>query len=572
MFLRPVILIVDDETEHLSAMMNALARRYGGDYRVVSHLSHEAAIEDLDQMKDDGEAVALIIADQWMPGLTGLEFLMKASAIHPTAQRALLVNWGDRNASAEVLRGCATERLDNYIRKPWAPAEVHLYPVIGEFLANWTRAHGPRLELVRIVGEHPSARSTELRQQFEKNGIPHGFYSADSQEGQELLAKAGVEGSRLPVVILLDKHSLENPTNEQLWDALGASDVKGGEIECDVAIVGAGPGGLAAAVYSASEGLHTLVIECEAVGGQAGTSSLIRNYLGFPSGLSGADLANRAYEQAWLFGAKFMFARRAVKLEARGEKRILTLSDGTTVVARTIILATGAAYRRYEHPEVERFFGHGIEYTAIGDNRIVEGLDVYVAGGGNSAGQAVTHLAKRAKSVTLLVRSENLDKYMSDYLVQQITRAPNVTVMLNTEVVGAEGEHSLERIVLLNRKTGEKRVVDTPFLFALIGAVPPTDWIANQLFLDQKGFVVTGPRLLEMQAPWPYERAPYQYESSMPGVFCVGDSRHGSGKRLAAAVGEGSASMQNVHQYLLNPIPVSPRSESLNSPVLEPVD
>ncbi len=556
MVTRPVILVVDDEPEPLSAMISALARRYGGDYRVASHFSPETALADLETMKKEGEPVALMIADQWMPGTTGLEFLMKAGAMHPGAQRALLVNWGDRDASVEVLRGCATERLDNYIRKPWAPAEVHLYPVIGEFLANWTRAHGPRLELVRLVGEHPSARTTEIRQQFEKNGIPHGFYPADSKEGEELLAKAGVDGSKLPVVILLDGHSLEDPTSEQLWDALGASDVEGGEIECDVAIVGAGPGGLAAAVYAASEGFRTIVIECEAVGGQAGTSSLIRNYLGFPSGLSGAELANRAYEQAWLFGAKFMFARRADKLEPKGDKRMLTLSDGTTVIARVVILATGAAYRRYENPEVERFFGHGIEYTAIGDNRIVEGLDVFVAGGGNSAGQATTHLAKRAKSVTLLVRSENLDKYMSDYLVQQVNRAKNVNVMLNTEVVGAEGEHSLERLVLLNRKTGETQTVDAPFLFALIGAVPPTDWVADQLFLDQRGFVVTGPRLLELKAPWPYDRPPYQYETSLPGVFCVGDSRHGSGKRLAAAVGEGSASMQNVHQYLLAPIEV----------------
>lgn len=560
MISRPVILVVDDNPTDLSEMINALARRYGGDYRVSSHLSPESAFTELEKMLQDGEELALVIADQWMPGITGLEFLARAQSLHPKAQRALLVNWGDRDASVEVLRGCATERLDNYIRKPWAPAEVHLYPAVGERLANWTRTYGPRMEIVRVVGEHPSSRTTAIRQQLEKNGIPHGFYTVESKEAQELLKQAGIDASKLPIVFLLDGHALVDPSNEQLWDALGASDVQGGEIECDVAIVGGGPGGLAAAVYAASEGFSTLVIECEAVGGQAGTSSLIRNYLGFPSGLSGAELANRAYEQAWLFGAKFMFAREAVKLEVNGAKRILTLSDGTVVIANVVILATGAKYRRYEQPEIERFFGHGLEYTALGDNRIVEGLDIFVAGGGNSAGQAATHLAKTAKSVTLLVRGHSLDQYMSDYLVQQIARASNITVMLNTEVVGAEGDYSLEKLVLLNRQTGEKQTVSAIFLFALIGAVPPTKWIENRVFLDQKGFVVTGPRLLEMNAPWNYDRPPHQYETSIPGVFCVGDSRHGSGKRLAAAVGEGSACMQNVHAYLTSPIELTTES------------
>ena len=530
--------------------MSALARRFGGDYRIVSHLLPEPALADLQKLKAAGEDVALVIADQWMPGITGTEFLVKAHAIHPHAQRLLAVDWGDRGATPEILRGCASERLDNYIRKPWNPAEIYLYPAISEFLAAWTRAHGPRMEIVRIVGQDPSPRSHELRVQFEKNGIPFGFYSASSAEGQEILQQVSLDDSHLPVVVLLDGHALVDPTDADIWDALGASDPTGEEGEWDLAIIGAGPAGLAAAVYAASEGLKTVVIEREAVGGQAGTSSLIRNYLGFPTGLSGNELARRAYEQAWLFGAKFIFARSAVSLEERNGCKVVKLSDGREVSTRAVVLATGAAYRRYERPEIERFMGHGLFYVALTDNRVVEGLNVFVAGAGNSAGQAAVHLAKTAKQVTLLVRGSKLDKYMSDYLVDQLGRQKNIEILLDTEVVGAEGDHDLERLVLLNRRTGEETTVPANLLFALIGSVPPTKWLGGAVFKDQKGFVVTGHRLFELGGPWTLERPPYTYETSLPGVFCVGDSRNGSGRRVAAAVGEGSSCMSNVHQYL----------------------
>lgn len=539
--------------------MSALARRFGGDYRIVSHLLPETALADLEKLKAAGDDVALVIADQWMPGITGTEFLVKAHAIHPQAQRLLAVDWGDRGATPEILRGCASERLDNYIRKPWNPAEIYLYPAISEFLAAWTRAHGPRMEIVRIVGQDPSPRSHELRVQFEKNGIPFGFYSAASAEGREILKQVSLDDSQLPVVVLLDGHALVDPTDADIWDALGASDPTGEEGEWDLAIIGAGPAGLAAAVYAASEGLKTVVIEREAVGGQAGTSSLIRNYLGFPTGLSGNELARRAYEQAWLFGAKFIFARSAVSLEERHDCKVIKLSDGREVSTRAVVLATGAAYRRYERPEIERFMGHGLFYVALTDNRVVEGLNVFVAGAGNSAGQAAVHLAKTAKKVTLLVRGSQLDKYMSDYLVDQLGRQKNIEILLDTEVVGAEGDHDLERLVLLNRRTGEEKTVPANLLFALIGSVPPTKWLGESIFKDQKGFVVTGQRLLELGVPWTLERPPYTYETSMPGVFCVGDSRHGSGRRVAAAVGEGSSCMSNVHQYLQ----LAPRSEPL---------
>lgn len=556
MLQRPVILVVDDEAEHLAELMNALARRYGSDYRVVAHLTTDAALAELDRLREAGETLALVIADHTMPTMTGVEFLERAHAICPTAQRALLVGWGDSQASKDILWGCATERLDNYLRKPWSPAEIYLYPAIGAFLAEWTRTHGPRMELVRVVGRHLAPREHAMRRQLEKNGIPHGFHEVDSEEGQRILEMTGMDGSRLPIVVLLDGNVLVDPSDAELWDALGHGDLDEEDAEFDLAIVGAGPGGLAGAVYAASEGLRTLVIEREAVGGQAGTTSLIRNYLGFPNGLTGSDLASRSYEQAWLFGAKFVFARHAVSLRADGEKRILTLSDGRRVVSKTVLLAIGASYRRYEQSSIERLSDHGIFYTTLGDVRLTAGMHVYVAGAGNSAGQAVAHLAKTAAKVTLLVRGNELDKYMSDYLVQQISRLPNVEIRLNTEVVDAGGDRFLERLTLLDRKTGETEVVPANLMFAMIGAVPPTQWLGEQVFLDQRGYIVTGHRLVEMGAPWPSERPPYQFETSMPGVFAVGDARQGSGRRIAAAVGEGSASMSNIHQYLTAPISI----------------
>jgi thioredoxin reductase (NADPH) len=304
---RPIIMVVDDEPRDLTPMIDALARRYGGDYAVVSHLSAAAAVEDLRRLKDEAEQVALVIADQWMPEMNGIHLLDRAHEIHPGAQRALLVDWGDRTASSTILEGCAFGHLENYIYKPWSPPEIYLYPEVGEFLADWTRTHGPRMELIRVIGGDPAPRSHEVQELLERNGIPFGFYRADSEQGKALLEKARLDGSHLPVVILLDGHALVDPSNAEIMDALGATNLE--DTSCDVAIVGGGPAGLAAAVYAASEGLRTIVIEREAVGGQAGTTSLIRNYLGFPKGISGGELARRAYEQAWLFGAKYVFAR-----------------------------------------------------------------------------------------------------------------------------------------------------------------------------------------------------------------------------------------------------------------------
>ncbi|MFO7609664.1 MAG: FAD-dependent oxidoreductase [Candidatus Krumholzibacteriia bacterium] len=547
MHARPVILIVDDEPAALSAMLDAVGRRFGSDYRVVAHLAGREAVQDLARMREAGEPVALVIADQWMPHLTGVQVLQEAHALHPEAQRALLVAWGDRSANRIILEGCAFGQLENYLLKPWSPPEVHLYPAIGEFLTEWARGHGPRMELVRVVGEERSPRAHEICDFLQRNGVPHGFHAVDSEAGRQLLAQVGADGARLPVVVLREGRLLLEPTNLELADELGAGELD--ESECDLAIVGAGPAGLAAAVYGASEGLRTVVVEREAIGGQAGTSSLIRNYLGFPRGISGTELAQRAYQQAWLFGAKYVLARDVVGLEAAGDARVLTLSDGRRLTARAVLVATGAAYRRLEVPELERFAGAGVYYSAGSDSGFVlRGRDVAVAGGGNSAGQAVVHLARTARRVLHLVRAESLSAGMSDYLVREIERLPNVEVRLGTEVVGGEGEHQLERILLRDRRTGQVETRQLGWLFVLVGARPHTEWLEGVVERDRHGFIPTGDDL----AAGPGGRA-RRFETSLPGVFAAGDVRSGSVKRLASAVGEGSIAVRVIQEYLAAP-------------------
>jgi thioredoxin reductase (NADPH) len=549
---RPVILLVDDEPEALAALLDALARRYGADYEVVSHLSPQAALAALEHLRDDGRQVALIIADQWMPEMEGVQFLTTAHEIHPSAQRGLLVQWGDRTAAPTILSGCAFGRLDNYLHKPWSPPEIYLYPAIGEFLAEWTRAFGPRMELVRVVGTEPERRAHEVQELLRRSGIPYGFHLVNTQEGERLLRQAGVGSSRLPVVILLDGHALVDPSNAEISDALGASNFD--ERSCDLAIVGGGPSGLAAAVYAASEGLRTVVVEREAIGGQAGTSSLIRNYLGFPRGISGSELAQRAYEQAWLFETKFVFAREVVGLRAEGLDRVLTLSDGIELTTRAVLIATGASYRRLDIPSLDRFAGEGVFYVSPGEPKPLAGLEAFVAGGGNSAGQATLHLAKYASRVTLLVRGEQLEEGMSDYLVRDIRQRPNVEVRLQTELVAGEGESSLERIVLLDHATGARETLPATILYVLIGAEPHTEWLAGVVQRDAHGFILTGRHVPREPGVGPLDREALSLETSIPGVFACGDVREGSVKRVSSAVGEGAVAVRYIHEYLAEPV------------------
>jgi thioredoxin reductase (NADPH) len=545
------MMIVDDKPEDLAVLLDALARRFGSDYRVVSHLSGRAALENLEQLEATGEELALVIADQSLPEMTGLEFLQRVHETHPKAQRTLLVSWGDKTASQMILRGCAFGQLDNYLYKPWSPAEVHLYPAVGEYLADWTRAHGPRLEIVRVVGRHPSPRAHHLCDMLDRNGIPYGFHQVESEEGAELLRQAGLDDSQLPVVMLPDGHALRDPSGAVVCEALGVTDAE--ERSCDVAIVGAGPAGLAAAVYGASEGLSTIIIEREAVGGQAGTSSMIRNYLGFPRGISGGELTQRAYQQAWVFGTKFVIARRVNRLRANGTARILTLSNGVEITAQAVVIATGAAYRRLEIPSLDRFVGAGVFYATPSDTRILEGKDVVVVGGANSAGQAVLHLARSARRVTLVIRGDALDTDMSDYLVRAILRKSNIDIRLSTEVVDGAGQRALERVVLHDRNHDAAEELPTDALFVFIGVEPHTTWLSGSVGRDREGFVITGHDIDRAKAGWRLEREPLPLETSMPGVFAAGDVRLGSVKRVASAVGEGSAAVRYIHEYLAAP-------------------
>jgi thioredoxin reductase (NADPH) len=550
--IKPVIMIVDDELVSLSAMQDALARRYAEDYRVVPHSTPHVALEDLERMKVEGGPVALLIADQKMAGLDGVPFLQKAHEIHPSAQRALLVSWGDRSSAPTILQACAFNQIENYILKPFYPPEVHLYPLIGEFLSDWTRAHGPRMELIRVICDDPSPRGYEVSEFLNRHGVPHGVYLAGSAEGDQLLKQTGHDRARLPAVVMIDGRVLVRPTNAELADELGFSNLQ--ERRFDLAVVGAGPAGLSAAVYGASDGLRTLVIEHEAVGGQAGSSSLLRNYLGFPRGISGADLAVRAYQQAWLFGAKYVLARGVTGLRAEGVDRILTLSDGTEITARAVIIATGAEYRRLGIPRLERFTGAGVFYAAGGEVHVMKDKEVMVAGGGNSAGQAVSHLAKFARRVIHLVRGESLEATMSEYLIREIRCLLNVEVRYRSEAVDGDGAHRLERVVVRDHSSGKDETLPVSALFVLIGAVPHTDWLKGTVERDKNGYILTGPDVTALERFRAADRPPMRMETSMPGVFAAGDVRSGSIKRVASAAGEGSITTKLLDDYLAAPV------------------
>ena len=541
---RPLIIVVDDESDALAAMLDALTRRFGGDYQVVSYLSARAALDMVIKSKQENEEIALVIADQRMPDMPGREFLGRVRSIVPSAKRALMVDWGDRDASPTILQACALGELDNYLYKPWIPAEIHLYPYISEFLAEWTRIHRPGLELIRVIGDNDAIRSNAIRDLLDRNGVPYGFYDVGSSVATRLIEERGANVTRLPAVFLHDGSVLLDPTDAEIMDGVGESP---SELSCDVAIVGAGPSGLAAGVYAGSEGLKTLVIERHVIGGQAGASSLIRNYLGFPRGISGAELTQRAYQQAWLFGAKFVFARDAIVLSERGSMKLLRLGDGREILTKTVIIATGAKYRRLTVPALERFVGRSVFYTTFAESRLVRDLEVAVAGGGNSAGQAAIHLASYAKRVTLIVRGKSLERNMSDYLVQQIRNAKNIEVRLESEVVDGRGAERLESLVLLHRKR-DAETIPAKLLFVLIGVEPNTDWLRDVVQRERNGFLLTG-RDVET-GPSRLARAPMTFETSMPGVFAVGDVRSGSMKRVASAVGEGAAAVEQVHRYL----------------------
>ena len=550
---RPVLLAVDEEAEALREISHELHKRYGDDYRVVCEREAESALERLRGFRAAGEEVALVLADQRMPGMSGTDFLTRAGEIYPTAKRALLVAWGDRTAPGAILQAMSLGRIDYYVNKPWGEHDERFHRVISEFLYDWAKDRMPKFEEIRVVGEQWSQRSHELRDLLGRNGIQHTFYSSDSREGRELLARTGHNPARLPVVILFDGQVLTDPSNSDIADACGANpDLE--QYSFDLVVVGAGPAGLAAAVYAASEGLSTLIVEGEAIGGQAGTSSLIRNYLGFPSGVGGAELARRAAEQAWLFGGTFLFMRRVTGLRRSGDGIVVGLSCNNDVTAKAVIIATGASYRRLGVPSLEALSGAGVFYgAAVSEAQAMRGQNVYVVGGGNSAGQAAMHLSKYASRVALVVRGDSLDTSMSRYLIREIEASDNIEVLFNTRVVDGGGRGRLENLVLEYSPSRLTESVPAAGLFVLIGAEPHTGWLPEEIARDESGYVVTGRDLAGSGLPrrgWHVGRLPFEMETSMAGVFAVGDARHGSVKRVASAVGAGSIAVQSVHEYL----------------------
>jgi thioredoxin reductase (NADPH) len=546
---RPTILAVDERQASLRDIEGELRDRYERSYRVVCLGSVAAAEAELARLEGAGEEVALVLAGDSLGGAPGSEFLGNVRRRHPQAQRGLLIDyesWGVGPTGDAIFGAMALRQIDYYLIRPVHPPDELFHQSVSTFLLEWAHARRVSAHTVHIVGESWSGRAHELREVLGRCALPHSFCLADSPEGRDLVADAG-DGKPLPLVVFPNGEVLADPSNAELTVAAGGPlDPQGSEF--DLVIVGAGPAGLSAAVYGASEGLRTLVVDQGGIGGQATLSSLIRNYLGFPRGLSGRRLAEEAYEQAWVFGAQFAFMQNATSLRRQGGRIVVGLSDFSDVSARAVILATGATYRRLEVDGLEElalkgagvfYGGSSTEAPAMADR------DVFVVGGANSAGQAALHLAEYARTVTLVVRAESLSVGISHYLVQQIEAAPNIQVRLGTEVVGGDGGEWLQRLRLRDRD-GAVEEVDAHALFLMIGARPNTDWLPEEIPCDERGFVRTGIELADT-SDWPLDRMPFSLETGMPGVFAVGDVRQGSMNRVAAAVGEGSIAVRLVH-------------------------
>jgi thioredoxin reductase (NADPH) len=545
---KPVLLAVDDDPSVLEAVVQDLRRQYGARYRVLRAASGQAALDTCRQLQERKETVALFLSDQRMPGMTGVEFLEQAIALYPDAKRALLTAYADTEAA---IRAINSAKIHYYLNKPWDPPEEKLYPVLDDLLEDWQVGYRPQFEGLRVVGHRWSPLDHNVRDFLARNHIPYQWLNPELT-GDALLAleQAGLDDSRLPVVLFPDGSSLVQPSQTELAARVGLR-TQAAEAFYDVVVLGAGPAGLAAGVYGASEGLSVLIVEPEAPGGQAGSSSRIENYLGFPAGLSGADLARRAYVQASRFGAEFL-TQRATGLRSENNYHIVELSDGREVSCHVCLIATGVAYRKLQIPGVERLAGAGVYYGAAMTEAIsCKDGDVYIVGGANSAGQAAMHFCRYATSVHMMVRAGSLEKSMSKYLIDQICATPNIQVETCCEIVEACGEARLGSVRIRTQNGEEVRPATALFVF--IGAAPKTEWLPAEIMRDDNGFILAGPDIrVERELPkrWKLPREPYLLETSAPGIFVAGDVRHGSVKRAASAVGEGSIAIQFVHQYL----------------------
>jgi thioredoxin reductase (NADPH) len=548
----PILLTVDDDPEVSRSLARDLRQQYGEEYRIRRAESGSGALDALKELKLRDEQVGLLLADQRMPGMTGVEFLEQSRNLYPKARRVLLTAYADTEAAISAINQAD---VHYYLLKPWDPPQEKLYPVLDDLLEDWKvqdrLKSGGR---IRVVGHRWSAPSHEIKDFLTRNQVPFKWLELERDpEAARLLEAHGDDEGRLPLVITDTGETLEAPTTLDVARALGLSSEPSLPFY-DLIVVGGGPAGLGAAVYGASEGLRTVLVEQEAIGGQAGLSSRIENYLGFPSGIAGGDLARRANTQARRFGAEMLLASEVTGLEVCGAARIVRLADAGELSAHAVLLTTGAAYRRLAAPGVDAFTGAGIFYGATAtEAQSVRDEDVYIVGGANSAGQAAVYFARAARSVTIVVRGADLEHSMSHYLIQQIAQLRNVRVQTHSAVVEAGGADHLEWLRIANHQTGVEEKVDTSWLFVFIGAAPCTDWLGKVVLRDENGFVPTGPDLLkdgQLPADWPLERHPYFLETSVPGIFAAGDVRGQSVKRVASAVGEGAMAVMFVHRYL----------------------
>ena len=546
---KPVMISVDDDPGVSRAVQRDLRRRYGEHYRVLRAESGAQGLEMLGQVRLREEPIALMVADQRMPRMTGVEFLERAVDVAPDAKRVLLTAYADTQAAIDAINRVA---LDHYLMKPWDPPEEQLYPVLDDLLSDW-QAGSPGEIGIRVIGHRFSRESHELKDFLARNNVPYRWLDVElDPEARVLVEAAGSDPTRLPVVVFPDGGVLSAPTNREVADRVGMTTQAEGRFY-DLVVVGGGPAGLAAAVYGASEGLRTVMVEREAPGGQAGQSSRIENYLGFPVGLSGADLTRRATAQAQRFGAEMLSVRDAVRLEPRGPARTVVLEGADEISAHAVVVATGVQYRRLDIPGAEALTGRGIYYGGSRAEALAcRGEEVFVVGGANSAGQAALYFAGFAERVTIIHRGADLRTGMSRYLTDRIDQTPTIAVRLGSEVAAAHGRESLEEITLRDRTSGAEERVPAGSVFIFIGATPNTDWLAGVVARDEHGFILAGPDLRApgVRPPWPLERPPLTLETSLPGVFVAGDVRHQSIKRVAGAVGDGSMSVQLVHQYL----------------------
>jgi thioredoxin reductase (NADPH) len=550
---KPILLSVDDDRDVLRAIERDLRSQYGGEYRVIGSDSPEQALDVLKELKVRGDGVALLLADQRMPRMNGVEFLQEATRIHPDAKRALLTAYADTSAAISAINQAS---IHYFFMKPWDPPAEHLYPQLDDLLDDWQASFRPAFQGIRVLGTRWSPRSYELRDFLARNHVPYQWIdvelSAGDPETQRLLEILGPEAVNLPVVLFPDGTKLFESAPAEVAEKIGWR-THAETSFYDLAIIGGGPAGLAAAVYGASEGLHTVLIEREAPGGQAGMSSRIENYLGFPIGLSGGDLARRAVVQAKRFGVEILSPQQATSVRIEGPYRIIGLPDGSEISCHALMIATGVQWRRLEVPGIDRLQGAGIYYGGGASEALsCKGEIVYVVGGANSAGQAAMNFAKYAERVVLLVRSSSLSSSMSKYLIDQIEETPNIQVWTNAGVAEVHGDTHLDEISVLCSDSNRIERVPANAMFIFIGALPQTDWLAGVVERDERGFLLTGPDLMQdgKFKGWKLDRDPFLLETNVPGIFAVGDVRHGSVKRVASGVGEGSVAVQFIHQYL----------------------